>query len=454
MPYQSINPHNGEHLNSYNYQSWEETTHALAVANLAFIEWNQLDFQERASHVHRLAELLRKHIEHIAEIITKEMGKLPHEALAEIHKSADACDYLALKSAELLQDEPVQTDYQLSFVRYQPLGCILGVMPWNFPIWQVIRFAIPTLMAGNVVLIKHAENVPQCALSLAELFAQAEFPAGVYQNLMIDNDTTAQVIADHRCAAVSLTGSEKAGRSIAATAGKNLKKSVMELGGADPFIVLEDADLDHAVAVAAQSRFSNAGQTCIAAKRFIVIDTIADTFIEKLKIIAESFRYGNPLKNETTMAPLARSDLRDKLQQQITTSIQAGATIITGCQPLTDYAGYPASILDHVKSGMPAYNEELFGPIISIIRVHSIEEAIYVANNTHYGLAASIWSKNIDLANKMAQEIQTGSVFINTLVKTDVRFPFGGIKQSGYGRELAALGIREFMNAKTIVIDS
>ena len=454
MSYTSINPHNGEELATFPYQDWHDTSNALATANLAFTEWSQLTFSERASYIHRLAELLRKHIDRIATVITSEMGKLTAEAVAEVHKSADACDYFAIKAESLLEDEHIHCDYEQSYIHYQPLGCIVGIMPWNFPVWQVIRFMIPTLMAGNVVLIKHAENVPQCALLIAEFIELAEFPAGVFQNLLIDNATTAELIADHRCAGVSLTGSERAGRSVAATAGRHLKKTVMELGGSDPFIVLEDANLKKAAETAAISRFSNAGQTCIAAKRFIIHDAIADEFISLLKTKAEACIYGDPYNQQTTMAPLARADLRKKLVQQVELSLQLGAKAITGCQVLNSYAGYPASILDHVKKGMPAYEEELFGPVASIIRVHSDEEAIHIANNTHYGLAASIWSRNIRHAQQVADRIQAGSTFINTLVKSDVRLPFGGIKQSGFGRELAAHGIREFMNAKTVVIDT
>ena len=451
MAYQSINPYTGKRLATLPYQSLEEANNALELASLANRNWRAIGFTGRAIVVHRLAELLRKRIGLVANTITAEMGKITREADGEIHKSADSCDYFALKAASLLADEPLYYPDGTALLRHEPLGTILGIMPWNFPLWQVIRFTIPTLMAGNVVIIKHAENVPQSALLIAQLFADAGFPEGVYQNLLIDNDTTAQVIAHPLCAGVSLTGSHAAGCAVAATAGKNLKKSVMELGGSDPFIVLADADIPSATEAAAKSRYMNAGQVCISAKRFIVDNRIAGAFVTELQKQAEKLRVGDPLDTNTTLATMARADLRDKLQRQVDESIAAGARVVTGCQPLPDYAGYPASILDHVTPDMPAFDEEIFGPVASIIRVDSIEEAITAANRSRYGLAASVWTRDIARAQEIAEQLDVGSAFINMLPKTDVHLPIGGTKQSGYGKELGTQGIREFVNSKVIV---
>ena len=452
--YQSINPRTGKTFSTQNYHTQQDIEKALQKTEAGRLHWSNLNFKERASHIRRIAELLRMHINRLADTVTAEMGKLSTEAHAEIHKSADALDYYALKAESLLQDEVIATDFEQSSIHYQPLGCILGIMPWNYPIWQVIRFIAPTLMAGNVVLLKHAENVPQCAMIIEQFFKLAELPDGIFQNLFIDETMTAEIIADSRCSGVSLTGSTQAGSAVAAIAGKYIKKSVLELGGSDAFIVLEDADLEKAAITAAKSRYMNAGQTCIAAKRFIVHQDIADQFVEKLQQQAALYITGDIFDSNTSMAPMARNDLRDKLHEQVEESIKRGATVISGCIKPDSHADYPASILDNVSKDMPAYNEELFGPVACIIRAESNDAAIKIANDTHYGLAASVWSQNIATATDIAKQLNVGGVFINSLVKSDVRLPFGGIKQSGYGRELAQLGMREFVNAKTMVIEN
>ena len=334
---------------------------------------------------------------------------------------------------------------------YQPLGCVLAVMPWNFPVWQVLRCAAPALMAGNVVLLKHASNVPQCARLIGDILAGAGVPDGVFAVLHIDNDQAAQVIADPRVAGVALTGSERAGRSIAANAGKHLKKCVMELGGSDAFVVLADADLQAAARAALASRFDNAGQTCIAAKRFIVVEAVADAFVDALAALAAQRHYGDPADPATSLAPLARPDLRDELDRQVQASIAAGATVVIGAAPLDGTpAGYPATILDRVQPGMPAFDEELFGPVAAVVRARDADDALALANASRYGLGGSIWTADAAAGRAMALRMECGAVFVNAPVRSDVRLPFGGIKRSGFGRELGMLGIREFTNAKTL----
>lgn len=455
MAYVSVNPWTGKQQDSQPYHRKSDIEQALTNAKSVESYWRQLSFSERGSYFHRLAELLRKHQQTLADKMTADMGKLNDEALGEVLKAADACDYYAIKSENMLQAESVRTDDDSASIHYQPLGCILGIMPWNYPVWQVIRFMAPTLMAGNVCLLKPAENVLQCSRELDQLIQQAGFPNGVFQSLFMDNTSTASVIADPRCQGVSLTGSEAAGRSVAATAGKHLKKSVMELGGSDPFIVLEDADVEKAATTAALSRFMNAGQTCIAAKRFIVVEKVADDFVKAFKQASKAYRLGDPTHSDSSLAPMARQDLRDKLQHQVSLSLQLGATIVCGCHPKSNsHAAYPASILDHVTPNMPVFYEEVFGPVASIIRAKDQQDALTLANQSAYGLGASIWTQNTQAASTMAHHLEAGSVFINSLVKSDVRLPFGGIKQSGFGRELSELGIKEFTNAKTIVVNS
>jgi succinate-semialdehyde dehydrogenase/glutarate-semialdehyde dehydrogenase len=382
-----------------------------------------------------------------------EMGKLVKEGLAEIDKCAAACSYYAEHAAGYLRDVPIATEARRSYVHYEPIGCVLAIMPWNFPFWQVFRFLAPGLMAGNVAVLKHATNVPRCADAIADVLREAGVPAGVFGVLHIDNEQAAAVIADPRIKAVTLTGSEKAGRSVAATAGAHLKKCVLELGGSDPFVVLADADLDAAVDTAVRSRFGNAGQTCIAAKRFIVVESIADEFTRRFVEAAAVLQPGDPKEAATTLAPMARADLRDELHRQVQASVEKGARLLLGGQPGTGDTVYPASILDGVAPGMPAYDEELFGPVAGILRVADEDEAVRVANDTAFGLGASVWTADHERGEALARRIAAGACFVNSLVRSDVRLPFGGTKTSGFGRELAEHGIHEFMNIKTVYVD-
>lgn len=425
----------------------------LAGAQAAFAGWAASGFSQRAQVLQAMARLLRAQAPELAALMRQEMGKLQREGVAEINKSASVCEYYAEHAQALLADVAIPTEARRSHVRHEPLGCLLAVMPWNFPFWQVMRFLAPALMAGNVALLKHASNVPRCADAIAALLQQAGLPAGVFAVLHIDNDQAATVVADARIRAISLTGSERAGSAVAATAGRHLKKCVLELGGSDPFIVLADADLDVAVKAAVSSRFDNAGQTCIAAKRFIVVDAIADAFAQALVAAAAQRRYGDPADAHTSLAPLARADLRDELHAQVLQSVAAGATVLTGGAPVAgSHAGYLATVLDHVGPGMPAYSQELFGPVAAIIRVADAAAAVAVANDSDFGLGASIWSADAASAQALAGQLQCGAVFVNAPVRSDARLPFGGCKRSGYGRELGQAGILELVNAKTVYV--
>ncbi len=397
--------------------------------------------------------MLRRRRDELARLITREMGKLIHESTAEVEKCALACDYYAEHAPAFLADEPIASDAGKSCVAYQPLGTVLAVMPWNFPFWQVFRFAAPTLAAGNTALLKHASNVPQCARAVEQVFREAGFPEGVFRTLMIPAAAVGRVIEDERVHAVTLTGSEAAGRSVAGAAGRVLKKSVLELGGSDPFIVLDDADLEPTVQAAVASRYLNCGQSCIAAKRFILVGSVAEPFLEGLRAGAEALVPGDPLQERTTLAPMARHDLRDELHQQVLDSISAGAAPVTGCAPDTGPgAFYQASILDHVAPGMRAWEEELFGPVAIVIRAEDEEQALSIANASRFGLGGSVWTRDAKRGERMARRLECGAAFVNGMVKSDPRLPFGGIKASGYGRELSRHGIREFVNAKTMWI--
>ncbi|MDH5436607.1 MAG: NAD-dependent succinate-semialdehyde dehydrogenase, partial [Gammaproteobacteria bacterium] len=392
--------------------------------------------------------------EELAQIITLEMGKLIGEARAEIEKCISGCEYYAEQGPVFLKDESIATDAGKSFVAYQPLGTVLAVMPWNFPFWQVFRFAAPALIAGNTAVLKHASNVPQCAIAIEKLFIEAGFPQGVFQTLLIPASLVSLVIEDPIIKAVTLTGSEAAGKKVASLAAVNLKKSVLELGGSDAFVVLEDADLDRAVKTAVMARFLNAGQSCIAAKRFIVVETIANEFIERFKCEVEKLTIGDPASETTTLAPMARHDLRDELHEQVQASLKKGAKVITGCLP-EDHPGafYQASILDGVVAGMRAWDEELFGPVASMIRARDEQEALTIANSSRFGLGGSVWTRDRDRGEHFARRLESGAAFVNSMVKSDPRLPFGGINASGYGRELSYHGMYEFVNIKTIWVD-
>ena len=447
------NPWTGQVDYRYDMMSATEVEARLSKAAQIFPEWSALPLPTRAQHLRAVAGELRTQRESLARIMSAEMGKLHREALGEIDKCAGACDYYAEHAAAYLADQPIATEARRSYVQYAPIGCVLAVMPWNFPIWQVFRFLAPAMMAGNVAVLKHAVTVPRCADAIESILRNAGVPEGVFATLHIDNAQTAALIGDPRIQAVTLTGSERAGKSVAATAGAHLKKCVMELGGSDPFVVLQDADLDVAIKIAVASRFGNAGQTCIAAKRFILVDAIAEAFVERFVAAVGALRIGDPNDEASTLAPMARTDLRDEVHRQVQGSIAGGARCLLGGAPHASPTGYQATLLDQVGPGMAAYHEELFGPAAAIIRVRDEADAARVANDTSFGLGASVWTSDRDRGEAFARGIQAGAVFVNALVRSDVRLPFGGTKQSGFGRELASHGIHEFTNIKTIYVD-
>ncbi len=425
----------------------------LQAAADAFPGWAARSLQDRASLLTAIAAQLRRRRDDLQRTMTREMGKLKAEALAEVDKCAAACEFYAGHAAEYLQPQSIPTEAQRSYVRYEPIGCVFAVMPWNFPIWQVFRFLAPAFMAGNVALLKHASNVPQCADLIFEVVRDAGLPAGVFDVLHIDNDQAAEVLRDRRVKAVTLTGSERAGRSIAGNAGEQLKKCVMELGGSDAFVVLDDADLDSTVAAAVKSRFDNSGQTCIAAKRFIVVDAVADEFTRRFVQAAGELRYGDPQDDNTTLAPMARADLREELHRQVQESVGKGARVLVGGESVEGtHAGYAATVLDQVGPGMPAYDQELFGPVAAVIRVRDEDDALRVANDTRFGLGGSVWTADARRGEAFAQRMECGAAFVNAIVKSDARLPFGGTKESGFGRELAEHGIHEFMNIKSVYV--
>lgn len=453
MAYASINPLNGETLKEFPDWGTSELEAALASVAAVVPRWQATPQEERCRLMRRTAEVLRQRRDELARLITLEMGKLFREAQGEIEKCAWVCEYYADNAKEQLADEVIESDAGRSFVAYQPLGTVLAVMPWNFPFWQVFRFAAPALVAGNTGVLKHASNVPQCALAIESVFSQAGFPEGCFRTLLINAAQVKGVIEDPRIHAVTLTGSEPAGRSVAAAAGGVLKKSVLELGGSDTFIVLEDADLELTVQQAVTSRYLNGGQSCIAAKRFIVVDAVAEAFLQGFRRAVEALVPGDPMDEGITLAPMARSDLRDALHQQVQQSVELGAELLTGGYPLErDGAFYAATILDRVQPGQPAYHEELFGPVAIVIRARDEADALRIANDSDFGLGGSVWTQDIDRGEAVARQVQAGCCFVNGMVKSDPRLPFGGIKHSGYGRELSRQGIHEFLNLKTIWI--
>lgn len=449
MSFEVINPATGEKVTEIPAWDSQQLESALADVAAASPAWRNTPISERCNLMSKAAIVLRENKKKYAAIITQEMGKLINEARAEVEKCAIGCDFYADKGPEFLTDEMIESDAGKSYVAYLPIGTVLAVMPWNFPLWQVFRFAAPALIAGNSGVLKHASNVPQCALLIEDVFKKAGFPENVFRSLMIKASQVKAVIEDPRVHAVTLTGSEPAGRQVAATAGSCLKKSVLELGGSDAFIVLEDADLDLTVEWAVMSRFMNSGQSCIAAKRFIVVDAIAEDFIARFKAGVEALKPGEPTNETTTLAPMAREDLRNELHVQVTDSLAAGAVAVTGCEPVAGPgAFYKASILDRVEPGMRAYHEELFGPVAIIIHARDEEDALRIANDSPFGLGGSVWTQDSGRGERLARQIESGCTFVNGMVKSDARLPFGGIKNSGYGRELSEHGIREFTNAK------
>lgn len=453
MSFTSRNPANDQVIHSHTSWDIDLLNETLEKAHRAQQNWAQTPFSRRAGILRNAAALLRAQLGQYAALITLEMGKPLREARAEVEKCAGACDFYAEQAEGFLRDEAIASDAGKSYVAHYPLGVVLAVMPWNFPFWQVFRAAAPALMAGNAVALKHAPNVPQCALAIAAIFRDSGLPDGVFTNLMIEVEHVAGVIASPHIHAVTLTGSEAAGRKVAACAGQHLKKCVLELGGSDPFIVLHDADLELAVNMAVASRYLNGGQSCIAAKRFILVPQIAEEFLLRLKTKVDALKLGDPMDETTQIGPMARLDLRDNLHRQVAESIAQGAIAVTGCKPVErEGFFYQPSILDRVTSKACAYHEELFGPVAIVIRAASEEDALHIANETRFGLGSSIWSKDFARAERLATHIQAGCTFINGMVKSDPRLPFGGIKSSGYGRELSRLGIHEFVNAKTVWI--
>lgn len=422
----------------------------IKAAESTFHEWKSKTFSQRANLMLNAGKVLRTSKELYAKTISLEMGKVLNEAKAEIEKCAGACDYYAEHAEEFLKDELIKTEAAKSFIAFQPLGAVLAIMPWNFPFWQVFRFAAPSLMAGNVGLLKHAGNVTQCSLSIEKIFLEAGFPEGVFQSLLIGSKDVERIIECDVVKAVTLTGSEFAGTQVAANAGRNLKKTVLELGGSDPFIVLDDADLDLAAKIGTQSRMQNAGQSCIAAKRFITLEKVKQDFIARFQKNIDALKQGNQLDPSTTTGPIARLDLSEQLEEQLKSSVSNGAKVIAGGS--RDNCNFQPTLLDNVKPGMKAFDEELFGPIASVITVKTEQEAIAMANASRYGLGASVWTRDKERGERIAREIESGCVFVNSLMRSDQRLPFGGIKKSGYGRELSELGIKEFVNAKTIYV--
>ncbi len=449
-----INPTTGETINSYPEMNSAQILSTIASAAQAFEKWSTTSFTKRAQCMSNAAEVLRQGAQHYAELMADEMGKPIRDGRVEINKCADTCDYYAEHAETLLQSHTISLPDRQSVVSYQPLGIILAIMPWNFPFWQVFRFLIPTLMAGNVALLKHASNVPGCAITIEEVIKKAEFPQDVFKNLLIKSALVDSIIEHPAVRAVTLTGSTHAGQQVAAKAGSLAKKSVLELGGSDPYIILEDADLATAVPICANARLTNSGQSCIAAKRFIVHQSLKKEFEQQFVAAMQNVVMGNPRNETTQIGPQARIDLRDALHQQVAMSIKKGARCLLGGEiPSGPGAFYPPTVLTDVKPGMPAYDEELFGPVAAIISVANEDEAIQIANDTIYGLGGAVFTQNVIHGEEIAtQYLQAGNIGVNIAVKSDARLPFGGIKSSGYGRELSEVGIKEFTNIKTVSV--
>ncbi|MEV7109021.1 NAD-dependent succinate-semialdehyde dehydrogenase [Streptomyces atroolivaceus] len=447
----STNPTTDVELARYTPQSPQEVNDILEAAASAQAAWRRHDITDRTSLLREMARVLREGLDTYAALITAEMGKPITEARAEIEKCATTCEYYAEHAPAQLADRPVESNATESAVVYDPLGVVLAVMPWNYPFWQFFRFAAPALAAGNGTLLKHANNVPQCALAVEEIVRKAGAPEGLCRTLLIEVDQVAGLIADPRVAAVTLTGSTEVGAIVAAQAAAVLKKQVLELGGSDPFVVLADADIAQAAATAVKARYVNVGQSCVNAKRFIVEEAVADEFAAAFTAAAAALKVGDPADPDTAIGPMARANLRDTLHDQVRRTIDSGAVLVLGGK-VPDGPGcyYPPTVLDHVRPGMAAFDEETFGPVAAITRVTSADEAITLANQTEYGLGAALWTSDLDRARRLARVIDAGAVFINGMVASDPRLPFGGIKRSGYGRELGAEGIREFVNTKTV----
>lgn len=450
MEFKSINPYNDEVVGRYTAHTTEQVENILDKSGKAFQTWSKTPLSNRAELIKRAGKVLRENVEEYAQMITSEMGKPISESRAEVNKCAWVCDYYAENAASFLVQEVIETDAKKSFIRHDSIGAVFAIMPWNFPFWQVFRFAAPTLTAGNTGLLKHAPNVFGCALKIEEVFTKAGFPNGVFQNLIIHHNQTEKIIAHDAVKAVTLTGSEKAGSAVAQIAGKYIKKSLLELGGNNAFIVLGDADIDQAVKTAVTARMLNCGQSCIAAKRFILLEEIYDEFITKFMDAVSKLKSGDTRAENTQIGPLARKDLADQLNNQVIKSIEQGAILLMGGNQNECF--YEPTILGNVKPGMAVFDEETFGPVAAIIKAAGVKEAFALANRSKYGLGTSVFTKNTEKALEYAEMISDGAYFVNELVKSDPRLPFGGTKHSGYGRELAKDGILEFVNRKTVYV--
>lgn len=448
----SINPYTEEVMKEFPLMKPRELNDQAQRSREAFVEWRTLPVSERAKYTRRLAAVLRARKQIYAGLITKEMGKAVKESLGEVEKCAWLCDYYADNAEQFLKPEEIKTEAEKSYVMYQPLGIVLAIMPWNFPFWQAFRFGVPAVSAGNVVLLKHASNVPMTALAIEDSFREAGFPEGVLKTVLISVPETLRLIDDDLVDAVSLTGSNRAGEEVGAHAGRNIKKLVLELGGSDPYIVLEDADIEKAGRTAANARMLNAGQSCIAAKRFIVIESVANEFQKHFMARLGEMKIGDPMNETTDIGPLARKDIRDGLMEQLRDAKAKGAEVLRVDQSFKKGFFFAPCVINHVKVNMKIMTEEVFGPIAPIIRVKDEDEAVKVANDTEFGLGASIWSRDLARAERIAARIETGTIAINDMVKSDPRLPFGGIKKSGVGRELSHHGLKEFVNVKTVVV--
>jgi len=452
MKIESINPVTGQLLKSYNEMPTATVEKIVDDAHHAFLSWREVIFAERGRLMKRAGSVLRVNREKYSQTMSREMGKPISQARGEVDKCAWVCDYYADHAEEFLRDRPIDTGEGKTFISYQPLGVAFAIMPWNFPFWQVLRFAVPAMMAGNAALLKHSPNVPESALEIEGIFREAGFPAGLFRTLLVDVPAVEPIIADPRVRMVSLTGSVRAGRSVSEIAGRYLKKTVLELGGSDPYVVLADADLEKAVSVCVTSRLINSGQSCIAAKRFIVVKELVESLTTRLVEEMKSKIMGDPMDEATDIGPMAREDLRTALHEQVTKSVEGGATLLLGGE-LPDGPGYfyGPTVLGNVRPGVPAYGEELFGPVAAVIEAADEEEAIRIANDTSYGLGGAVFTNDTQRGQEIAaRRIDSGNVFVNAFVKSDPRVPFGGVKDSGHGRELSWFGIQEYVNIKTV----
>ncbi len=448
--FKSTNPFNLVTIAEYEELSDQQIQNKLQKAEDAYKHWSRTSFDKRGEWMLNIAHLLKNETDRYARTITAEMGKPIEQARAEIEKCAWVCEYYAENAAKFLKDKHIQTDATESWVSYEPIGCVMAIMPWNYPFWQFFRYAAPTIMAGNVGILKHASNVFGCATQMEELFLEAHFPEGVFQNLTISSEKVAGILEDSRVKAVTITGSEGAGSAVASKAGEHIKKSVLELGGSNAFVVLDDADIDKAIEVGYWARLQNTGQSCIAAKRFILQENIAEQFMEGFKAKFEEMKVENPLDENTKIGPMARVNLAEELEKQMQESIDKGAKVLVGGSRTN--AKFTPTILTNIKEGTPAYSEELFGPVASVFTVKTDEEAVTLANATNFGLGDTLFTSNMERAKKLIPHFEGGAVFVNELVKSDPRLPFGGTKISGYGRELSEDGIMEFVNKKTVYL--